>query len=114
MPISFEDRSADFRHILLSGRLDAHEIEEISQPFTALTNGEKRWVLVDLTAVTFLTSTGIRLLIVKANALRKLGGRMVLLVKNHTLVAKTLELVGIKTMVPVCNSYPDAERALLD
>lgn len=113
MPISFEDRSASFRHIFLSGRLDAMGIEEIAQQLAKFSANEKRLVLVDLTAVTFLTSTGIGVLIKNASTQQKLGGRMVLLVGDNTLVAKTLMVVGIKNLLPVCKNYPEAEQALL-
>lgn len=113
MPISFEDHSASFRHIHLSGRLDAIGIEEIAQQLAKLSANEKRQVLVDLTAVTFLTSTGISALIKNASAQKKLGGRMVLLVGDNKLVAKTLMVVGIKSLLPICNNYPEAEQVLL-
>ena len=113
MPISFEDRSANFRHILLSGRLDDLGISEIAQQLANLPANEKRQVLVDLTGVTFLTSNGISILMKNASALQKLGGRMVLLVGYNTLVAKTLMVVGMKDLLPVCNNYPEAEQALL-
>jgi anti-anti-sigma factor len=113
MPISFEDRSASFRHILLSGRLDALGLEEIAQQLAKLSVNEKNQVLVDLTAVTLLTSTGISALIKNANAQQKLGGRIVLLVGDNTLVTKTLMAVGIERLLPLCKSYPEAERVLL-
>lgn len=113
MPISFEDRSISFRHIFLSGRLDAMGIEEIAPQLAKLSTNEKRLVLVDLTAVTFLTSTGIGVLIKNASVQQKLGGRMVLLVGDNKLVAKTLMVVGIKSFLPVCNNYPEAEQVLL-
>jgi anti-anti-sigma factor len=113
MPITFEDRSAIFRHIILSGRLDDMGINEISQDLATLAAHEKRQVLVDLSEVTFLTSNGISILMKNASAQQKLGGRMVLLVGENSLVAKTLMVVGIKDLLPVCNNYPEAEQVLL-
>ena len=113
MTISFIDRSANFRHVTLSGRLDLMGIEEIDKQLAELTSAEKRNVLIDLTAVTFLNSIGIRELIKNARAQHKLGGRIVLLVGDNTLVAKTLMVVGITSMLPVCKNYPDAENILL-
>ncbi len=113
MPISFEDRSANFRHILLTGRLDALGTEEIAQQLAKLVASENRQVLVDLTEVTFLNSAGISALINNARALNVLGGRMVLLTSDNSLVAKTLIAVGINTLLPICNNYPEAEKALL-
>jgi anti-sigma B factor antagonist len=113
MTISYVDRGNSFRHVSLSGRLDALGIEEIEKQLTKLTGNEKRNILVDLTEVTFLNSTGISELIKNASAQQKLGGKFVLLVCDNTLVAKTLILVGINSLLPICKSYPDAERVLL-
>jgi len=113
MTISFVDRSASFRHVTLSGRLDSMGIEEIDKQLAEVASNEKRNVLIDLTSVTFLNSTGISELIKNARAQHKLGGRIVLLVGDNTLVAKTLMVVGINSMLPICTNYSDAEHVLL-
>jgi anti-anti-sigma factor len=113
MSISFVDRSARFRHINLSGRLDAQGVNEIANPLAKLTSVETRQILVDLTEVSFLNSTGISELIRNASTQQKLGGRIVLLVSENSLVAKTLTAVGIDRLLPVCKSYPEAEQTLL-
>jgi anti-anti-sigma factor len=114
MAIFFVDRSSSFRHITLSGRLDAMGSQEIAQELADLTALEKRQVIVDLTGVTCLTSPSIRLLIMIAGAQRKLDGRIVLLIGNNALVAKTLLLAGIKRFLPISHNYPEAEGMLLD
>ncbi len=113
MPISFEDRSANFRHIILSGRLDDMGTKEIAQQLAKLTANEKRQVLIDLTGVTFLTSNGISMLMKNASTQQKLGGRIALLVGDNTFVAKTLMVVGIRELLPIFKNYPEAEQALL-
>jgi len=113
MPISYVDRSARFRHIKLSGRLDALGVNEIAHPLATLTSIEMRQILVDLTGVTFLNSTGISELIRNAIAQQKLGGRIAVLVEDNSLVAKTLIAVGIDSLLPVCKNYPQAEQVLL-
>ena len=113
MPISYVDRSARFRHISLSGRLDALGVEEISKQLANLTSSEKRQILVDLTGVSFMSSTGISTLIRNASAQQKLGGHIVLLVDENTLVSKTLTSVGIDSFLPICKNYADAEKTLL-
>jgi anti-anti-sigma factor len=114
MPIFFVDRSVSFRHITLSGRLDALGEEEIAQELATLITVEKLQVIVDLTGVTCLTSPGVRLLIMTASAQQKLGGRIVLLIGNNALVAKTLLISGMRRFLPVSNNYPEAEQILLN
>jgi len=113
MPVLFVDRSESFRHITLSGRLDALGGEEIAQELADLTTAEKRQVIMDLSGVTCLTTPSIRLLIKVSGAQEKLGGRVVLLVGNNSFVAKTLMIAGIKSFLPVSNNYPEAEQLLL-
>ena len=113
MPIICVDRSTNFRHITLLGRLDVLGAEEIAQTLDNLVNNEKKHVIVDLIGVTCLSSHSIRLLIKSAYTQRKMGGRMVLLVGSNILVGKMLMLAGINRYVPVFNTYQDAEQVLM-
>lgn len=73
----------------------------------------KRRLLVDLTAVSFLASIGIRSIIANAKAQHNRGGRMVLFVGENATVAKTLAATGIDSLVPMFTDLPDAKRAAL-
>lgn len=69
---------------------------------------------MDLTAVSFLGSIGIRALISNAKALQSNGGRMVLLVGGNETVAKTLETTGIDVLIPMFADASEAEKAALN
>lgn len=114
MAIDFADLNENLRRISLSGRLDIQGTEEISLKFTALSSSAQRRVIVDLTAVTFLASIGIRALITNAKALQQRGGRMVLFVGDNASVTKTLEATGIDTLLPMFADAGEAEKAALD
>ena len=113
MPIDFEDCSNDIRRIALSGRLDIPGTGEIDAKFSALAASGERRVVVDLTAVSFLASIGIRAIITNAKAQQQRGGRMVLFVGDNAPVAKTLEATGIDALIPMFASLADAEQAAL-
>jgi anti-sigma B factor antagonist len=113
MAIEFEDVTDTFRRIRLSGRLDIQGTEAISIKFTFLAASAPRRVVVDLTEVSFLASIGIRELISSAKALQQRGGRMVLLVGENAGVAKTLEVTGIDTLIPMFANPADADAAAL-
>jgi anti-anti-sigma factor len=113
MPIRHEDVNEDFRRIVLSGRLDTAGSEEIAADFTTLAESAKR-VFVDLSDVTFLSSMGIRAIIVGAKAQQARGGRMVLHVDGNDVVSRTLEVTGIGALIPTFEDEDDAEKALLD
>jgi len=113
MSIAFEDVSDTLRHIQLSGRLDIPGTEAISLKFTNLTASPSRRVVVDLRGVDFLASIGIRELIANAKALQMRGSRMVLLVDGDTAVAKTLNVTGIDTLIPMFSDAAAADQAAL-
>jgi anti-anti-sigma factor len=112
MAISYQDVSEDLRRIFLSGRLDTQGAEEIAQQFLALSTSGNRRVVVDFTEVSFLASTGIRLLVANANALRKLGGLMVLVVGENSTVPRTLAAVGLDTLLPMFRDFTEADAVL--
>jgi len=113
MTISFEDIAENLRRISLSGRLDIAGTDAIDMKFTALTATAERRVVVDLSAVTFLASIGIRSLISNAKALQRRGGKMVLFVGDNVAVSKTLEVTGIDALIPMFTDAAAADQAAL-
>ena len=113
MSIEFADLTENLRQITISGRLDILGAEEISTKFAALSCADNRRVIVDLTAVTFLASIGIRELISNAKALQRRGGRMVLFVNNNDAVIKTLEATGIDSLLPMFADLEEAKNAAI-
>jgi anti-sigma B factor antagonist len=113
MTIAFTDLEENLRSISLNGRLDIQGTEEISSEFSALTAAAKKNVLVDLTAVSFLASMGIRELISNAKALQRRGGRIVLYVGDNALIAKILETTNISELLPLFRVKEEAEKAAL-
>lgn len=111
MPIQFEDISTDLRLIKLTGRLDIPGTGEIEGKFAALAATDQHRVIVDLTGVGFLASIGIRTLISNAKAQQQRGGKLVLMVGENASVAKTLELTGIDSLIPMFKTMAEAEQA---
>lgn len=113
MSLEFADVSESLRRITLSGRLDIPGTEAIATKFAALCASAERRVLVDLTAVDFLSSIGIRALVGNAKAQQQRGGRMVLVVGVGSSVAKSLETTGIDALIPMFGDMAEAEKAAL-
>jgi len=111
--INSTDMSANFRRISILGRLDIAGSDAISLKFAALAVGTGRRVVVDLSAVSFLASIGIRSIISNAKALQARGGRMVLMVGDNAAVSKTLETTGVDALIPLFFSAAEAEAAAL-
>jgi anti-sigma B factor antagonist len=113
MTIEFIDLDENLRSISLTGRLDIQGTEEISLEFSALTSAAKQNVVVDIAAVSFLASMGIRELISNAKTLQRRGGRMVLYVGDNALIAKILETTNISELLPLFRVKVEAEKAAL-
>jgi anti-sigma B factor antagonist len=113
MALTYTDINDNFRRIALDGRLDITGIAEIEMKLASLSATAARRVVLDLTAVTFLASIGIRAIISNAKALQKRGGKMVLLVASDTSVDKTLESTGISVLLPICHDLAEADAAAL-
>ncbi|MBF7728759.1 STAS domain-containing protein [Pseudomonas sp. N040] len=113
MTIDYHDVDSSLRRVFLANRLDIQGIDEISARFAELACSEKRRVVVDLTAVTFLASMGIRELISNAKNLQRRGGRMVLFVGDNGLIARILETTNINQLLPMFKDLDDADKAAL-
>ncbi len=113
MSVSFQDVGANLRSISISGRLDVEGTDSLSGRLMELAEEPKKGVVVDLSAVRFLASVGIRLLVACAKAVQARGGKMVIVVGQGTSVAMSLEATGIDEFIPVFNNSADAEEAAL-
>src|SRR3977135_4287552 len=100
MEIDCEQLEKGILKINLSGRMDVAGSQQIDRKFADLTAPPSSAVIVDLSKVVFLTSIGLRTLLINAKALRTRGGKMVLL-NPDTNVAKVLELSGVDMPIGV-------------
>ena len=113
MSISHEDIGDKLRRITISGRLDVPGTDSVASQLAAMTAAPKQGVVVDLTAVQFLASIGIRALISSAKVVQQRGAKMVLVVAGGSSVVMSLESTGVNELIPVFMNAADAERAAL-
>jgi anti-anti-sigma factor len=81
---------------------------EIDLRLSAVT-GSGRPIILDLAQVSYLSSMGIRSIVMGAKACRLRGGKLVLLAPADN-VEQVLTIAGIHTLVPI---YHDIEAAIL-
>jgi anti-sigma B factor antagonist len=110
MNIETENFDGGILQVKLAGRMDAQGTEEINQEFMDCACSE-RSVIVDMTAVGFLASMGLRTLLLVAKAVSRRGGKMVLL-NPDTNVTKILEMARIDSLIPIHRSLDEARRAV--
>ena len=99
MNLEVADLGNGITKVTLSGRLDVEGALKIDDEFNAIAERKKK-VLVDLSAVTFIASLGIRTLIMGAKATANNGGKMVLLDPQPN-VEKVLRTSRVDTVIPI-------------
>jgi anti-anti-sigma factor len=108
--ITYADVGDDLRRIIIAGRLDSTGANSIAARLMELAGGRKKAVVVDLSDVQLLASTGLGALIASAKAVKTHGGKMVLVV-NGSNVMMSLQATGVDKLIPVFRTVADAESA---
>ncbi len=96
--------------VTLAGRMDAQGAGETDSNLMDHACSQ-RAVIVDMNAVDFVASVGIRTLLLVAKAVSRRGGKMVLLHPDAN-VTKMLKLAHIDTLIPIHQSLDEALRAV--
>ena len=99
-------------HVKLTGRLDMEGTGKVENPFTFRVASQKAAVVVDMAAVDFIASIGMRLLLKNAKAQQSRGGKLVLY-KPAPLVREALTMAGIGSLIPMHDDFEAASREAL-
>ena len=110
MDMSVDDLAGGISKVVLHGRFDTTGAVVVELPFNKLVT-EKRKIIVDLSAVTFLASYGIRVLLVGAKIVNGKGGNLVILCPDNN-VAKVLKTAGMDALIPIHQTEAAAMAAL--
>jgi anti-sigma B factor antagonist len=105
-----EELPGGITKVILDGRLDIEGAAEVDLKLNVIAATRKA-VILDIQAVSFLASIGLRSLFVPARTIKNRGGRMVLFGPNE-MVGKVLRTSGIDTVVPILHDFPAALAAL--
>jgi anti-anti-sigma factor len=108
--IDTEEVTFGVTKINLRGRLDSAGVQAIETTFGKLARTQSQ-LIVDLSRVSFIASTGLRTLITASRAVAANGGRMVFLQPEPS-VESVLIGSGTDRIVPICRSLPDAVQAV--
>lgn len=109
MKATIEELDGGVTRIVLEGRMDIEGAAAVDLRMNVIA-GSAMLLLVDMAGVTFLGSMGLRSIVVPAQAVKRRGGKMVLL--NPTpLVQEVLRNSHIHTIIP---AYNDLDAALAE
>ncbi len=110
MNLTTESLPGGVTKVVLDGVLDIPGSQAIDLRFNVIA-GANRAVIVDLSAVSFLASIGIRTLLSGAKAIQLKGGKLVLFNPTAT-VEKVLRVTGVDTLMPIFSDFDAAVRAV--
>lgn len=111
MSVSYEDVGDNLRRIVIFGRLDMEGTDSFSPRIMELAEAPKKGVIIDLSAVRFLASVGIRVLVACAKAVQERGGKLVVVVAQGSSVSMSLQATGVDELIPVFTNNAEAGQA---
>jgi anti-anti-sigma factor len=110
MKIAISEFNGVATKVTLAGKLDIAGAEVIGLPLASVA-GQRRNVVIDMSAVDFIASIGIRHLVMAAKTVSRGAGKLVLL--NPTpFVMEVLTNTGLETILPIVRTEAEALVAL--
>lgn len=109
--LKYDTLSNGITVINLNGTIDALGAQAIDLKFNAI-SGSQTKVIVNLEKVDYLSSMGIRTIIMGAKVVQRNSGKMVILQPSPD-VEKVLTESGVDTLIPIFQQMNDAEQLLL-
>jgi anti-sigma B factor antagonist len=111
MPIEIQELDGNVARVVLSGRIDIAGAHAIDMPMSIVA-GTRRAVVIDLSAVEFMASMGLRTIVVSAKAIMNKRGKVVLL-SPQPQVEEVITVSGIDDLIPICRDEAEAIAAVL-
>ncbi len=110
MEVSFDEtEEAGAAVLVVRGEVDLSSAPQLRQRLLGLATAGPTTVVVDLTDVSFIDSTGLGVLVSALKRLRAEGGDLRLVV-NRPQIAKVLEITGLDTVFLVAATAEEAAR----
>jgi anti-sigma B factor antagonist len=106
-----EDRKADAVILALSGKLDATTAKTFEDRILGVISGGTQRLVVDLSQLDYVSSSGLRVFIIAAKRLQTVDGKIVLCsMKDH--VRQVFDLAGFSSMLSIYGSRDEAIKGL--
>ena len=104
-----ERKVGDVCVVGITGRLDSGTSESFAQRLHHLIDGGERRLVIDGETLEYISSTGLRVLLVAAKRLKAVDGKIVLSsLKPHIL--EVFEIAGFKSIFPIYGSADQAAQ----
>ncbi len=99
------ERAGRVHRLIPTGELDIATTPILERAFEAVHQGDAAMIVVDLTELSFMDSTGIGLLI-RMNATCEEADRL-RIVNGSLAVVKALDITGVRRQLPIISSHDD-------
>jgi len=101
----------DVRVLRVGGEVDFDVAPQFKRRISSLIEAGDRQLVIDLTAVEFIDSTAIGVLVGAIKRMRAVSGSLAVVCDNED-VRAIFEAVGLENMIPLHHSHEDAFAAL--
>ena len=102
-----ESSGATYTVVVLAGEVDATNSDELYGVLESVVTQQPRLIVVDMSELSFMDSTGLRMLLRSSRALDQQGGVLALAAPQIS-VARVLQLTRADQLIPVYESVADA------
>jgi anti-sigma B factor antagonist len=106
--IAVEQPSADLIIVSPAGELDLSNRDALEEAISAARAKQPEALVLDLTALTFMDSSGLRILLDTWNEAQLSERRLTLVVPKDGLVRRVLEVSGCNGVLPIVDQLADA------
>jgi len=104
-----EDKSGDIFILRLKGRLDSITSNKLEERFLALLDKGEKKVIVDLSQLDYISSAGLRVLLMVSKRLQGAHGRIVLS-SMQARVKEVFDIAGFSSIFTIFHSHEEAIR----
>jgi anti-sigma B factor antagonist len=106
-----EDRKADAVILALSGKLDAMTAKTFEDKILGVINSGTQRLVVDLSQLEYVSSSGLRVLLLAAKRLQGTDGKIVLCALKDQ-IRQVFDLAGFSSILPIYGSRDEAIKGL--
>jgi len=96
--------------LMIEGRLDSNTSGELEKKFLVMMEGGEKNFVMDFTAMDYISSAGLRVLLMAAKKTAKLGGKVVLAALGAN-VKEVFDIAGFTGIFTITSSREEAIKA---
>jgi anti-sigma B factor antagonist len=110
MDLAVSAEKAGYTVLAISGEVDVYSAPDLRSRVGDLVDSGHRQLVLDLSGVEFLDSTGLSVLVASQNRVREIGGGLTLVCSQEWLL-KLFRITGLDQVFTMC---PTVDKALAD